>query len=58
MESTKERILTGETTIGLVTVVAMEMDAMAGEWDGRPEAMERRRAAEGPETDGRRERDS
>ena len=58
VESTKERILTRETTIGLVTVVALEMDAMAGEWDGGPEAMERRRAAEGPETDGRRERDS
>ena len=58
MESTKERILTGETTIGLAAPAAREMDDMAGERNGRPEAMEWRLAAEGPQTDSRRERDS
>ena len=40
MEKIRERILTEETIVELVTLVAEEIDAMAGELSGRLEDVE------------------
>ena len=40
VEKIKERILTEETIVALVTMVAEEIDAMAGELSGRLEVVE------------------
>ena len=40
MEKIRERILTDETITELVTLVAEEIDALAGELDGKLQAVE------------------